>query len=229
MENSMIQALIFDFDGLMVDTESAAYESWLEIYREYACDLPLSLWSAVIGGSGNEFDPCAYLESQVGSPLDQAAIRARRWQRKLELVATQPLLPGVADYIEAAKGLGLKLGVASSSSRKWVVGHLDRLQVTNQFDTIICADDVRRVKPDPEIYQTSVSRLGIRPKQAVAIEDALNGLLAAKGAGLFCVVVPNQLTHQLPLDDADLRLTSLTDMPLEILLERIQERAREQV
>ncbi len=213
-----IKGLIFDFDGLMVDTESPAHASWLDIYQEYGCEFPLSLWSATLGGSGLEFDPCAYLIKQIGQPLDCEAIRARRWQRKLQLVASQPLLPGVSDYIASAKHLGLLLGVASSSSRAWVVGHLDRLAVTDMFDVIITADNVTHVKPDPEIYQMLVTTLGLHPEQAIAFEDAPNGLLSAKRANLFCVAVPNPLTGQLPLDHADLRLTSLADMPLDTLL-----------
>lgn len=224
MNHAKIRALVFDFDGLMVDTETAAYESWIQIFREHGQEFPLSLWSAVLGGSGEEFDPCAYLAARVTQPFDSDALRARRWQRKLELVADQPLLPGVADYIAAAKRLGLKLGVASSSSRRWVVGHLDRLGVTSLLDAIATADDVTHVKPDPEIYRIAVAALGVRPDQAIALEDAPNGLRAAKRAGLFAVAVPNPLTGQLPLNHADLRLTSLADMPLETLLATIEDR-----
>lgn len=219
----MIRGLVFDFDGLMVDTESPAYESWQEIYREYGCELPLSRWAAVLGGSGREFDPCVYLQERIGQSLDCEAIGARRWQRKLELVATQPLLPGVAEYISAGRRLGLQLGVASSSSRKWVVGHLDRLGVSECFDAIICADDVTHVKPDPEIYQSALATLDLRPDEAIAIEDAPNGLLSAKRAGLFCVAVPNPLTGQLPLDHADLRLASLAETSLETLLGTVED------
>jgi HAD superfamily hydrolase (TIGR01509 family) len=221
----MIGGLIFDFDGLMVDTESPAYASWLDIYREYGCELPLSLWQAVLGGSGKEFDPCAYLEQQVGRSLDCAAIGARRWQRKLELVAAQPLLPGVRDYISAAKRRQLKLAVASSSSRTWVVGHLDRLGVADQFDAIITADNVTHVKPDPEIYQAALAALALPPEQAIAIEDAPNGLLSARRAGIVSVAVPNPLTGQLPIE-ADLRLVSLADVPLDALLQTVQTHER---
>lgn len=220
----MIQGLIFDFDGLMVDTESPAYESWQEIYREYGCDLPLTHWAAVLGGSGNEFDPCVYLEQQAGCKLDSAAVRARRGQRKLELSAEQPLLPGILDYLDTAKRLGLKVAVASSSSRKWVVGHLDRLQVSGRFDAIICADDVTHVKPDPEIYLKTLSVLKLDANQAIVFEDSPNGLHAAKRAGLFCIAIPNQLTGQLSLEHADLRLTSLADVSLETLLITVQAR-----
>ena len=221
----MIQGLIFDFDGLLVDTEGPAYDSWQEIYREYGRELPLAVWAAVLGGSGREFDPCADLEAQVGQPLDCDAIHRRRWARKLRLTNDQPLLSGVTDYIAGAKRMGLKIGVASSSGHRWVDGHLERLQVRAHFDAIICADDVAHVKPDPALYQTALRALDLEPQQAIAFEDAPNGLLAAKRAGLFTVAVPNPLTGQLPIK-ADLRLGSLADVPLAALLVKVEEQGR---
>lgn len=222
----MINALIFDFDGLLVDTEGPAYDSWQEIYQAHGCELPLAVWSTVIGGSGHAFDPCAYLETLVGRALDCDAIRQQRWQRKLEFTAEQPLLPGVTSYLADAKRLDLLLAVASSSSHRWVDGHLERLGVRTLFDTIICADDVAHVKPDPELYQRAVAALDLLPHQAIAFEDAPNGLLAAQRAGLFSIAVPNPLTGQLPLT-ADLRITSLADVPLPALLAQIEAQLQE--
>ncbi len=220
----MIQGLIFDFDGLLVDTESPAYDSWLELYDEYGCAFPLEQWVTVLGGSGAEFDPGAYLAAYIDHPTEAAAFHARRWQRKLELVASQPLLPGVLDYLTAARQRGLGLAVASSSSRRWVADHVERLGILSAFDVIVTADNVTRVKPDPEIYRTALAALGMEPEQALAFEDAPNGLLAAKRAGLFTIAVPNPITCQLPLGHADLRLASLADMPLERLLVLVDER-----
>ena len=220
----MIRGLIFDFDGLMVDTETAALDSWLEIYREYGCEMPMSSWVLGIGGSGAEFDPCAYLEQQLGRPIDQVALRARRLQIKTEMLAAQPLLPGVLDYLTTARRLGLKLGVASNSDHAWVEGHLGRLDAIAHFDAITCGDDVSRLKPDPELYQTALGRLGLQPNEAFALEDSPNGLRAAHGAGLFCVAIPGAITGQLPLEYADLRLRSMADMPLEQLLATVADR-----
>lgn len=217
----MIKALVFDFDGLMVDTESSAYDSWQEIYQEYGYTLPLEQWALVLGGSGFEFDPCAYLAALSGQELDHDALRTRRWERKLALVANEPLLPGIREAIGAAREQGLKLGVASSSSRRWVCSHLDRLGVTSRFDTIVCADDVAQVKPAPDLYRTVVMRLGVLPQEAIAIEDALNGLHAAKAAGLKCIVVPNKFMQDGAFEDADIRLQSFADLPLEQLLAQL--------
>lgn len=225
----MINALVFDFDGLMVDTESPAFQAWQELYREYGQELPLARWAEVLGGSGSEWDPCAHLADLTGQNLDLDELRARRWQRKHDLSTNLPLLAGVIDMIDAAKRRGLRIAVASSSGRAWVRGHLDRLAVSRHFDAIVTAEDVARVKPDPALYLTAVSRLGVAPHEAIALEDSPNGVLAAKRAGLFAIAIPNALTGQLPLDHADLRLVSLAEMPLDDLLEIVQQRLRDRV
>ena len=149
-------------------------------------------------------------------------MRLERRQRYVEIVHSNPILPGILEYIQEAKRLGLGLGVASSSNRDWVEGHLDRLGILELFDSIKVSEDVAQVKPDPELYLASVSHLGTRPEDALAIEDSLNGVTAAKRAGLFCLAVPNPMTMELPLDQADLRLSSLAEIPLPSLLERLQ-------
>jgi len=224
----MIRALIFDFDGLILDTESPAFLSWQEIYQEYGCSLPLSTWATCIGTSDavDAFETLDYLEAQLGRPVDRQAIRSKREQREMELVKREPILPGVEAYITEAKRLGLKLGLASSSSRDWVTEHLSRLSLRDCFDCIRCADDVTHTKPAPELYRAVLHALGVRAHEAIALEDSPNGILAAKRAGIFCVAVPNSLTRHLSLDQADLRLTSLADSPLEKLLSEIERNSR---
>jgi HAD superfamily hydrolase (TIGR01509 family) len=217
----MIRSLIFDFDGLILDTEVPDLQSWQEIYLEYGCTLPMSVWAVCIGSS-DLFHPYEYLESQLGRSVDREAIRAKKRRRETKLIEAQPVLPGVKEYITDAKRLGLKLGVASSSSRSWVIGHLSRLGLLSHFDCIKCADDVERTKPDPALYISVLDELGLQADQAIALEDSPNGILAAKRAGLFCVAVPNPVTRQLSLQQADLQLTSLAELPLERLLSEIQ-------
>lgn len=218
----MIRALIFDFDGLILDTELPDFLSWQEVFEEYGGCLPLSAWATCIGTSEDAFDPLDFLEAQLGRPVDREAIRGKREQRKTELVEKQPILPGVERYITDAKRLGLKLGLASTSSRDWITGHLSRLGLGDHFDCIKCADDVRLTKPDPELYHAVLDALGVLANEAIAFEDSPNGILAAKRAEIFCVAVPNTLTRHLSLDQADVRLTSLADLPLEKLLREIQ-------
>lgn len=130
----------------------------------------------------------------------------------------QQLMPGVRRYLDDARRLKLATAIASSSSRRWIDEHLGRMAIKDRFDVIVCRDDVRATKPDPELYQTAVDRLGVMPDEAIALEDSRNGLAAAKAAGLFCVAVPNGMTASMDLSRADLRLTSLDEMPLEELI-----------
>jgi HAD superfamily hydrolase (TIGR01509 family) len=214
----MIRALILDFDGLIMDTEGPAYQSWAEIFEEFGADLPLSAWEAWVGGSPDMFDPCGYLESQLGRAVDREALTARQREREAELVAAESALPGVEEYIADAKRLGLKLAVASSSDRAWVERHLERLGLLGEFGCIKCLEDVEQVKPNPDLYLAVLHELGLDREEAIALEDSPHGITSAQAAGLFCVVVPNPLTRQLSTDHADLHLSSLEEMPLEELL-----------
>ncbi|MCR4404481.1 MAG: HAD-IA family hydrolase [Candidatus Acetothermia bacterium] len=216
-----IRGLIFDFDGLILDTEWPTFRSLQEICQEHGCSISLSTWASYIGTS-REFDLLDYLEAQLGRPLDREAIAAKHRRRELELIRLQTTLPGVESYISEAKRLGLKLGLASSSSRQWVTEHLARLGLAREFDSLKCAEDVRETKPSPDLYRAVLAELGLNPAQAVALEDSPNGILAAKRAGLLCVAVPNALTRQLSLELADLRLESLAELPLAQLLPALE-------
>ncbi len=214
----MIRALIFDFDGLILDTESPDYHTWREVYEEHGCELPLETWAAAIGSMGL-FDPYADLEVRAGRTVEREEIRSRRRARNLELIHAQSPLPGVLDYLDAASALGLRLGIASSSPRAWVEGHLDRLQLLTRFDSLVCGDEVARVKPDPELYLRALDALGVAAHEALALEDSAHGLRAAHGAGIRCVAVPNPLTRHLPLVEAALRLESLAELTLTAALQ----------
>lgn len=222
-----MQALVFDFDGLIIDSETPDYDSWREICQTYGVSLSRDFWAGLIGRSSAEsvFDPYAYLETQSGQAVDREAVRQQRRARFFELFECQPVLPGVLDYLAEARRLGLGLAVASSGTATWVKGSLERLGLTHWFDTVCCADDVPRAKPDPALYQLAVQRLGVTPDRAIALEDSPNGLMAAKRAGLFAVAVPGPMTRALNFDMADLRLDSLADTPLSALLDVAAQRS----
>ena len=217
----MIRALIFDFDGLILETESPIYQSWLEVYHSFGQELSFAAWSQGIGASLEEFNPQLDIQARVSGSVDWEAVEQKRNAHEMALLEDQPILPGVAAYLQDAGQLGLKLGIASSSSSQWVRRHLTRLNLVGYFDCIRAADDVKTVKPDPELYLAVLDELRINANQAVAFEDSPNGILAAKRAGIFCVAVPNMITSQLSLDEADVQLSSLAEMPLEQLLEHV--------
>ncbi|HEX2890261.1 HAD family hydrolase [Vineibacter terrae] len=216
-----ISALIFDFDGTILDTETPEFESWSEVFTAHGTTLSLDWWSGCIGTAGLAFDPYAHLERSIGRTVDREAIRAGRRPRHLALIECQQPRPGVLQWITAARAAGLSLGVASTSSRDWVHDHLDRLALRTSFSHTACGDEVDRVKPAPDLYQLALQRLQKGPDQAIAIEDSPNGIAAAKAAGLFCIAVPNPLTEPLDLSAADLRLTSLAELPLAEVLRSI--------
>jgi HAD superfamily hydrolase (TIGR01509 family) len=218
----MIRALIFDFDGTILDTELPEFQSWQEIYTAHGCELPFATWAIGIGTTNSEFDPYNFLETQYGQAIDREQIRLRYRERFAELIKLQTVLPGVENYLEEAKQLGLKIGLASSSSQEWVRGHLGRLDLEHYFDCLKCADDVKLTKPDPELYLAALTALEVEPEEALALEDSPNGITAAKRAGIFCIAIPNPMTGQLSLDHADLKLTSLAELSLQELIQKAQ-------
>src|SRR5260370_24524262 len=190
-KGNRIKALVFDFDGLIVDTEVPIFRAWQRIYREHGQELPLDRWLTIIGTSTGDFAPVRELGDRLGEKLDEKELDALARLYYLEATALQQLLPGVADYLAGARKLGLKTGVASSSSRKWVMEHLERFGIARGFDAIICREDVKRTKPDPELYRRGLRRLEVKPSEAMAVGDSSNGIHAAKGAGLFWAVGPH--------------------------------------
>ena len=218
---SAIQALIFDLDGLLIDTEAPEYQAWREVYASFGQSLELEVWAAGIGADYKAFDAVAHLEKLLGRQLDRAAVKARRKKRFLELLDGGRPRPGVEDYLRDARRLGLRTAVASSAPRRWINERLAPAGLAENFDAICCLDDVPRAKPEPDLYLAALAEISVTAGEAVAFEDSPNGISAARRAGLFCVAVPNAVTSRLCLDAADLRLESLADVPLEKLLKLI--------
>ena len=217
----MIRALVFDFDGLILDTEEPVYRSWLEVYQAHGEELPFERWVQIVGSTTTGFHPQHHLEERLGRPLPKEVLD-RRIGRRTEMILAKAVLPGVVQHLDAARDLGLKLGVASSSTREWVAGHLARLGILDRFECVRCRDDVEHAKPEPDLYLAVLECLGVQASEAVAIEDSPNGVSAAKRAGMRCVAIPNSITARLDLTAADVTLTSLADVSLRELLEKFE-------
>jgi HAD superfamily hydrolase (TIGR01509 family) len=219
-----VRALLFDFDGLILDTELASRAGWEQLYREHGHELPTDLWATVVGTTHAPFDPMAHLEELVGEPLEREALNERRYAHEIALIEAEELRPGIAEYLAAARRHGLKRAIVSSSPRSWVDMHLERLEEAVGWDAICTADrDPVRAKPSPTLYLEALEALAVAADDAVAFEDSPNGVLAAKAAGVFCVAVPNEVTRDLGLEEAgaDLVLDSLADLPPESLFARL--------
>ena len=216
-----IKALIFDFDGLILEAETPAYQSWAEIYREHGHELPRDRWMEYIGREAGWFDALMHLESLVPAPFDRDAVRARREKRRAELLAELDVMAGVRDYVAAGRRLGLCLAIASSSPSNYVRTHLGRVNLTNDWDAVVCREDVPRAKPAPDLYLRAVELLGVAPDEALAFEDSPNGITAAKEAGLWVVAVPNELTASGDFSRADCRVSTCAELSLVELLQRL--------
>jgi HAD superfamily hydrolase (TIGR01509 family) len=217
----VIKGLIFDFDGLIMDTESPSVDGWKPIFAEYGQEFPMQAWiQAVVGVSDAYFDAAAYLAAKTGLDLDLQALRHRQLTYRLEIQSKLPALPGVNDYIHTARRLGLRLAIASSSGRERLEGYLRQLSLFEDFDAIICREDVLQIKPAPDLFLKAQATLGFRSDELLIFEDSQNGILAANRAGIRVVAVPNPITAQAKIEGATLRLASLADLPLEDLLKK---------
>jgi HAD superfamily hydrolase (TIGR01509 family) len=217
-----IKAAIFDFDGLIVDTESAEFQLWQEVFAEHGQKLELEFWADVIGRPRSHFDMYAHFQQLTDSQVDIEQLRKERRARLKELILSLPILPGVRECLSAARELGLKIGLASSSGRNYVCGHLERLGLFEFFDATKCFEDTPEHKPNPGPYRAVLEALEVMPHEAVAFEDSPHGVASAQAAGIFCIAVPNPVTNQLPLHHADYQLTSLDAESLQELLQRIE-------
>ena len=217
-----IRAFLFDFDGLILDTETASRAGWEWLYREHGHELPPEKWALMVG-TVDGWDIWGHLEELVGTPLDRELENERRYAHEVTILEAERLRPGIAEYLEAAERHSLKRAIVSSASRTWIDMHLERLERAIGWDAIVTADhDARRAKPRPTLYLQALEELAVEAAEAVAFEDSPNGAAAAQAAGIFVVGVPNAVTRGLGLEEhTDLLLESLADLPPDELLTRL--------
>jgi HAD superfamily hydrolase (TIGR01509 family) len=212
------RALIFDFDGLILDTETPDLVAWQEIFAEHELALDREFWCQFVGRHGGMLDVVARLQELSGVVQDSEIILARRRVRCMEMIHSQGPRPGVERWLRDAQAQAIPCAVASSSSLEWVEGHLERLGLRQLFAGIRCRNHVERTKPDPDVYLAALDCLGVTPDEAIALEDSPHGVTAAKAAGLFCIAVPNEVTRPLDFHHADLVVDSLEALSLRDLM-----------
>lgn len=222
-EGGTIRAVIFDFDGLIVDTETPVYEAWREAYRERGQELALEVWERALGTHG-AFDPFAHLELLAGRTFERETLLEQVSERNRRACDIQPLLPGVRERLDEARTLGFGTAVASSSSCAWVTGWLERHGIAALFHSVCARDDVARVKPAPDLFLLAAERLGVAAPACLVFEDSPSGIRAARAAGMRCVAVPNAVTRGLVLPGPDLILASLAELTLGEIVRRIEAR-----
>jgi len=212
----MIRALVFDFDGLILDTETPIIDAWVQVHTEAGLSCARQQALDLIG----EVDHSVDFWKAFGADADRSALEQKMRQIKKTRIEAQDLLPGVRDRLNEAQQQGLTLAIASNSPHRWVDGHLQRLGLFEYFALTRCRDDVARGKPEPDVYHAVIEALGIDAAEAIAFEDSKAGTLAAKRAGLRCVAVPNHCTNHHDFSQADLRLTSLAEISIDELVKR---------
>ncbi len=221
-----IRALVFDFDGLTVDSAGAEQQAWRDIYLACGTRVQFDDWNDAGEPTALSLDrdPCDQLERQLGERVDRAQIRRQVAQRKAEILANEAPLPGVRGFIDRASEIGLMLGIASQANRRRVEEQLHRLSLRERFDAIRCAEDVSPAMPDSALYISVCDALDVRPADSIAVQSSPGGIRSAKGAGLYCISVPDRVTGSVSMDKADLVLVSLATVTLDEVVERASQR-----
>lgn len=215
---SPLAAVIFDFDGVVFDSETPEYESHRRLYEECGVALTVEEWCDAIGVWSADHDERRF--EQLCARAERAPARdeyhARRHQLFTELAPRHPM-PGVVDLLDALDAANVLTAIASTAPARWVRAAVERLGLTPRFRAIVTGDDVARRKPEPDVYLEALRRLRIDPHHAVAIEDSAPGVTAARAAGLRVVAIPHWLTATHDLDAADLRVAHAGELTLDAL------------
>ncbi|KMJ56232.1 hypothetical protein AB685_23020 [Bacillus sp. LL01] len=209
----MVKGIIFDFDGLILDTETHQYLLLQELFAEYGSELPIERWQQEIG-THSGFSPFQYLIENIQQKIDPHTLQKQFKEKFQDKLIGEKARAGVEEYLQEAKEMDLKIGLASSSSYQWVSTHLVNLNIIDYFDCIKTSDDVKKVKPDPALYLETAKELGLAVEECLVFEDSANGAMAAKKAKMKCIIVPNQVTHTMDFCMVEHRLQSMSDMSL---------------
>ena len=205
-------AVLFDFDGVLVDTEHAIYQAWARTFQAHGHDLPLEVYTRCIGSDFATWSPKTHLEDLTGMAFDWHDLDGRRQEEILRDLTHEGPMPGVIDLLEMLARRGIRRAVVSSSSHHWVDGWLEKLAFADCFETVVCRGDAPRIKPAPDLYLAATERLGLKPEDCLVIEDSLNGVKSAKAAGMEVWVVPNRVTEGLDFSAAGRIFPSLTEL-----------------
>jgi HAD superfamily hydrolase (TIGR01509 family) len=213
-----VRALLFDFDGTMLETESSSFGSWRQLLSEHGYDLTPQTWSGAVG-TIDGVDPVALLEEHLGEPVDRGALARRQDALHREMLAEERLRPGIQRIVDEARARDVRMAIVTSAGRRWVGEHLARLGLASDWEHIAAADgDPARAKPAPLLYHEALALLGVTADEALAIEDSPHGVRAAKAAGLTCVAFTNPITETMDLDAADAVVADLDGLGLDGLV-----------
>ncbi len=214
----MLQAVVFDFDGVILDTEMPLFTSWSKTFERFGVPpVGLDEWTASLGLHDDDpamLRPLERLGALLASDVDLDEVQRVRRELRDGLLEGAPVLPGVTELLDQADALGIPVGIASSSPPEWIEQHLARRDLLDRFACISCAGGGVPGKPHPEVYRRACAALGAEPAAALALEDSPNGTTAAKAAGMRCVAVPTAISRDLDLSHADVIVGTLLELSL---------------
>ena len=216
-----VRAIVFDFDGLLMDTESTSFQSWQYEWNQWGLTLEVADFFADHGGDVTE-DRYAVLAAAAGPRFDRGLSHRRRVAYRERLHEQLDLADGMRGWLDEAVGLGLRLAVASSSPLEWLTAHLGRAGVLGTFDVLAGGDEVGRHKPAPDVYELALGRLSLSGDAAVAVEDTAHGVAAARAAGMRCIAIPNPFVAVERVCHADLVLLSASQLRLADVLSQLR-------
>ena len=216
---SVPAAVIFDFDGIVLDSETPEYESHRRIYARCGVSLTVDEWCGVIGTWSEGHDEQWFVrlcERSAQAPARDEYFAERR--RIFDEIVPGDPMRGVHELLEELRRAAIPAAIASSAPARWVIGAVDRLGIRPLFDAVVTGDEVARRKPAPDVYLEAARRLGADPVRSVAIEDSAPGITAARAAGMKTVAIPHWLTERHDLTDADLTVAHAGELTLERLV-----------
>lgn len=206
------KGIIFDFDGVLVDTEWAIYQSWVHLYAREGQEISIATYAPCLGAGYSHWDPAAHLEKLTGKTYDWAIETPAR-QAMLEAdLERMGLMAGAAELMDWCEEQGIGMAVASSSSRRWVQGWLEKLDIYHRFAGVFTRTDGYPVKPDPALFHAAQQCLGLQRDECLIIEDSENGTIAARNAAIPCVAIPNRMTSASDFSRAARQFDTLRDL-----------------
>jgi HAD superfamily hydrolase (TIGR01509 family) len=213
-----IEAVIFDFDGVILDSETPEYESHRRIYERCDAELTIADWCGAIGlwTEGHDDQRFRALCERSARAPSRDEYHAERRRIFDELIPREPMR-GILDLLTALKGAGIPTAIASTAPSRWVVPAAERIGVRSLFDVVVTGEEVARRKPAPDVYLEAARRLGADPAQSIAVEDSGPGIAAARAAGMLTVAIPHWLTESHDISAADLQVAHAGELTLDRL------------
>jgi HAD superfamily hydrolase (TIGR01509 family) len=211
------QAIIFDLDGLIIETEAVYCQIWQREFAKEGLPFDMAGYQNLIGAHHvvGGYKPQQVLADHLNNGVSARELRLAVEHEAFETIKNEEAKPGVLQVLDEADKGGFLLAVGSSSERDWVHGHLKRLGIFDRFTTIVTADDVEKIgKPEPDIYLKVLDNLGVAPQNALVLEDSNNGVVASYRAGIRVVAVPNEVTLGQDFSLATAIIPSLEELDL---------------